>query len=651
MRFWRSRVTAATSLTLGSALVLLAHAWLCWRMLGGWDGLRTPYPIVRDDHTFNYYYAVTTRDYLASSGSSAGYDPFFMSGYAKSIIYPTSSTLAELVLFLSTGAGVGVGAERDHAALAYKLFVIAVAFLCPIVFWLASKVWTHDSVAAQFALLFYLTYFWSDIGVWYIVVGMVPYVLAGSLALLATAAFARYVAPEPVSRLGTLAWWLMVGAFSSFAVMVHLTVPIAVAPAWVAILLCRWRELTWRRRGGLAAALVLPPLVNAFWLIPGIRLWSTKGRTDIVFVNENVIERLWGLVTGESPVQTCLAVLAPLGIWAWSKRDRASAWGAAALVVWCFALGYLGGWFRALDFLQPGRYTLYLYTFASLGAGIAAASACRWSADRIRAAWTPGLGASFWLGLVALGIAASWRNLAEVARANPPVLETRLPRHFEELILFLRANSKPGERLLFEDRNRGIIKDGWALDDPFQSVRPAPLLPLLTGLEVIGGPYLYTHQKTNFTQAGDGWLWGLEGPTAWDPVRFEKFARWYDLAWLVAWSPEARAFCHRHPELVNVVATFGPSHAPLLVARLNRAPHPAIVGQATVTARPGRIEVENARPEGGELVLRYHWVPGLVTDPPTRLDEYPIDLDPVGLIRIHDPPPRFTIRLDPWGTR
>jgi hypothetical protein len=186
-------------------------------------------------------------------------------------------------------------------------------------------------------------------------------------------------------------------------------------------------------------------------------------------------------------------------------------------------------------------------------------------------------------------------------------------------------------------------------------------LPLYTGLEVIGGPYLYTHNKTNFTQFGDGGLLGgrfvgdddLSAEAKWNPDRFRRFARWYDLNWVVCWSPEAERFCLAHPELIEIVDRIGLSALPtpgreFLLGRILRKPNAAVVGQAQVRARPGRIEVKDAQPEGEELVLRYHWTPHLQSDPLLEIEPYEIDEDPVGLIRIKNPPAEFTLYLVPW---
>ena len=53
---------------------------------------------------------------------------------------------------------------------------------------------------------------------------------------------------------------------------------------------------------------------------------------------------------------------------------------------------------------------------------------------------------------------------------------------------------------------RGVGLPG--VPDPFQGGRFSGLLPERTGVEVIGGPYLHASLKTNFTQFGEGKLFG-----------------------------------------------------------------------------------------------------------------------------------------------
>ncbi len=65
---------------------------------GGGAGLTNGWPLWRDDHPLYYHSALVTRSFLRSSWTTAGYDPRFMAGYAKSVVFPSSSTLPELAV-------------------------------------------------------------------------------------------------------------------------------------------------------------------------------------------------------------------------------------------------------------------------------------------------------------------------------------------------------------------------------------------------------------------------------------------------------------------------------------------------------------------------------------------------------------------------
>ena len=88
----------------------------------GWDGLNNGWPLWRDDHPLYYHSALVTRSFLRSSWTTAGYDPSFMAGYAKSVVFPSSSTLPELVV---------AGVRRSRPELAYKLYVLVSAAAVP----------------------------------------------------------------------------------------------------------------------------------------------------------------------------------------------------------------------------------------------------------------------------------------------------------------------------------------------------------------------------------------------------------------------------------------------------------------------------------------------------------------------------------------
>ena len=118
----------------------------------------------------------------------------------------------------------------------------------------------------------------------YVVLGMVPYFLMVPWALMATAAFCRYL------DRGGLGWWMLSAFLMVGVVLIHLTGAMIAAPAaGYAYACCMFgrdahckRLPRWRHFGvWLIPILVL--VCNAFWWLPGIWLASTKGPSDFAF--------------------------------------------------------------------------------------------------------------------------------------------------------------------------------------------------------------------------------------------------------------------------------------------------------------------------------------------------------------------------------
>ena len=184
--------------------------------MGGLEGLTNGWPLWRDDHPLYYHSALVTRAFFHQSGTTAGYDPAFMAGYAKSVVFPASSTLPELVVW-------ALGGNRPE--LAYKLYVLVTAVALPWLVALAAAAWRLRVRGAALAVLLFLLYLWIDFPINYAAFGMLPYLLAIPLGLLATGLFGGYLIRGGILR------WLLTTSLMSLAVMVHLTAAMVVVPA------------------------------------------------------------------------------------------------------------------------------------------------------------------------------------------------------------------------------------------------------------------------------------------------------------------------------------------------------------------------------------------------------------------------------------
>ncbi len=625
----RRPTTGKGFLTWLAVVVLCAAQGLAiWIGLEGRYGLTNGWPLWRHDHPLYYHSALVTRAFLKQNGTTAGYDPSFMAGYAKSVVFPASSTLPELVV-------AAFGGSRPEVA--YKGYVLVAAALIP---WLvagAGVLGRDRGGSVLGAVGLFLVYVWTDFPINYAAFGMLPYLLAIPLGLTALAAFVRYL------DRGGWAWWLLATSAMAVVVLVHFTAAMVVAPgagaAYLAAVLGRGESeapCSRSRHLGVWAIPVFVLALNAFWWLPGTWLASTKGASGFAFAHpEGVWFRLVKIATHEPVIQRVLWLIGLPGLVLMIRRDRVRGVGVLGFALAGFFWGYLAGGFRGLDFLQPGRHTFACYTALSLSAGFGLGEglarlreATRWRLDR----WGT-------IGLVVLGAYVFGPVLVPSVRfriEGPiPFLSSRPSARLLWVVNRVKTHVRPGERLLYEEG--GFDLPG--IPDPFQGGRFSGLLPERTGAEVLGGPYLHAALTTNFTQFGEGRLFDA---TDWGRKHFVRYARLYRPAAIVCWTPHARAFCRDNPDLVTILDDDGF----VLIGRVHGFGGDTISGGARVEAKPGRLVVRDAvAGVDGAVVLRYHSVPCLRAQPPVRWEPVSLEADPVPFIRLYPPAGVVTFEL------
>jgi hypothetical protein len=598
--------------------------------MGGSAGLSNGWPLWRDDHPLYFHSALSTRSFLKDSFTTAGYDPSFMAGYAKSVVFPASSTLPELVI-----AAFGGGRPE----LAYKVYVLLSAAAYPWLIGLACFLFGLRGWSAGAAVMLSLLYIWTDWPINYVTFGMLPYFLGIPIALVATGAFTRFLNRRD------LVTWTVATAFLSLAFLVHLTTAMVIAPAvliaYVAALRRKDQSPPWSWRGH-AAVWLMPAFVlavNSFWWLPGLFLASTKGDSGFAFSHseEGVLRRLGNILWTEAPIETLLITAGLPGLLLLTRRSGVT---ASALCGFCaagMAWGYLAGANPALDFLQPGRHSFALYSGLAIAGAVSLEQAMRrpeardWQAGQL-ARW-------FAAGLLLIGIRVVGPSLVESIRAHlragEPFLSSQPSPRLRWVLDRVKRHVKPGERLLYEEGG----KDLSGIPDPYRRGRFSGLLPDRTGVELIGGPYLHAALTTNFTQFGEGRLFERAD---WDRDFFVRYARLYRPSAILCWSPHARDFCRANPDLIRILDEDGP----LILGRINGFGGDAIRGRAKVEAGPGWLRVRDMVPDlDGSVVLRYHFVPCLTTRSSVACEPELLEEDPVPFIRLRPAPGIHDVEL------
>jgi hypothetical protein len=632
--------------------VLLWHAHESWTRFppGRADSKRLPF--TEFDHTFHFYYSQLTRDFFAGRLAFWGYDPNFMAGYGKTMIFPTSSTLPELVAIVS----------GEHGALGYRAFVASTILLTPLVLALAARAIWSDWLATMLAALLGVVWVWSSWPAAYVTWGMGPFILASAISVWSGSLLADWLDRGS-------AWSLSCGTLlTALAVIAHPSSLVILACMMLPAYLSRLRSLGRRAHVATCIAPAVVAVAWSPWWLPAVVLRDTFGTTASGFINPEVWTRLWELLSAQHPTESALLLACPVGFIGLWRVGPARFWALLGGALGLFALAYFASALAALHSLQPGRYTQPLYAVLV----VQVASGCPQTIAALgrmpsRRSFRLACG-GVWLclgGAAALAIHAMHSNVVQprlYPQLRPRPLRAELPAVVTELAADLREWTDSSGRILLEDRaqlNLGPY-------DPFQGTNPSALMPLLAPGQYIGGPYLRTHLKSNFTQVGDGKFFGrdlAEQPI--DLATFQRYAELYNIRWAVLrfppfteqdltqrgmphdlavyWSAPLARLAAAHPDYFRLLS----QHGYLRLYELAREPNWAIAGSARVRASPDRVEISDAEPNAdGVLILSYHWIRTLRSTVPLR-PVYVAD-DPVPFIAVDDPPRRFVIESRLW---
>src|SRR5262245_47123501 len=166
-----------------ATLVLGMHAYHAWKRF--WPGPRSTQqlPFTNTDHPLQFYYGQLTRQFIQNRGAFWGYDPTFMAGYAKSLVFPTSGTLPDLVAVISGAYG----------GWTYNLIATSCVFLTPIIVACAAAVLSRSWLAGMLALMVAVQWTWRAWPSVYVEWGMGPFILTSAMGVLSAAFLSNWL--------------------------------------------------------------------------------------------------------------------------------------------------------------------------------------------------------------------------------------------------------------------------------------------------------------------------------------------------------------------------------------------------------------------------------------------------------------------------
>ncbi len=573
----------------------------------------SPEPILRMDYAHHFHQVATVVEAMTTEGRHWAYDPSFCAGYPAGTLFDVDMKLFELLAYLLTRLGVGLG-------LAYNCLILLFFLAMPAVLWRSCRNF-ELTPAGTVAALFTGVLFWHSYRIILVFNSSgVSFVFASYWALLTASVLYRLL-KRP--RASTYVW---LAAALALGLAIHITMPILLAGPVAAVYFSRWRRVSLGQNAILALLVAAATAANAWWIATVVRFYPMRVVTAF-WEGPRISDLLASFVDFETPD----LILAALGLWGFlALRATHRGFAAAGLVsvAYFYALANLTAGVPWLNTLEVGRFAVPFGIFAMLGLSVATAEGV----------------AKLQLGELA-------------ARASPPVV----------LISLLFAAQLLAPRSLIDDGFSSAGKAfaplvGWLEENTSRDARiaylddsPGPAtgakLRYYLDRELIGGPFSQlnmVHSYASFT-----------------PYRFfdvpllevtrddlARYAERFNVKWLIATTDETCAMFSAMAPVATRVGRFSPGRVSdtggafspfkrfwqergrlrFCIFEIDRRADYFLEGSGEVTARLNRIEVRGA--STGGVVLKYHWLDALAVEPSLPLHEHRIEGQPVGFIAV-----------------
>ncbi len=589
-------------------------------------------PIYSDDYSLHLTNCMAAKRFMAESGKCWGYDPFLLAGFPRCALVNADNKAWELVYFLFEPL-IGSG----HA---FKLYVLFFLLFFPFFVYGAARNFNLSAGVGLSAAVLSILYFYLSMPhdlVWW---GMISYVFVSFFSFYVFSCFYKLFEQFTWKR------YLAVLILASLLFLSHILSPMHIFVPAVVLYLCNVKRLSPTKHGLLIIMLCGVVLLNGYWLINILKFYHYKTvrpenydfTLQITSAFEAVRVYLMQMrsvphnvpVLNNTFVEALLLVLSSYGFFIWAKtRQKALLLSFLAGLVFIFGVAYFGSHLAFFSQFQPERFTIPLNLFLVFPAAIGLERVLR----EIFSRRSP---VAICL-IIALGFVLLYRPVIRpfgiIYKNNLYRLMCRQPEPLKELLAFIQQHTTREGRILVEDSESSKQEM-----EAYYGTHFPGLFPEYVRREYLCGPrpiYPIMHSYASFT---DGLLFERDIQTYTLSEMKELFAR-YNVKWVISWNEESLRVFDQHPQYLKKMVTIDK----FVVYEVMREPSYFLQGSGTVTADYNRFELQDLKAEDGAVIISYHWMEYLRADPEVNIEKAVIGDDPIGFIKIVQPPESLVI--------
>lgn len=597
-------------------------------------GLLNREPIIDQDWGLHFHHLKSLEVFWRQDKALWGYNPFFMAGYPSNTIQDLSIKFFELLslafatIVLSPMQWFKIGAFLAMAGVPWLLYFAARNFF-----------FDDDSknLSGAAALLLGTVYWWNSLPREMFFYGMLGFPVASYLSILGVSLFYRIA--KQARSFGPVHIGLFI--FSLAILPLHVQSVVIFLPPVIALLVTEPRLLSVRISASVFAVAALSLLFNAWWLMPAITHYSDD-------ISDQIVRQL-PLFTSSDPLTFLRDYLGAVGYWTFRPAFLEKGFRVALLVVgvsgtWkliqsdkqdlgmmlasaltgLFVITYFGGLTPLTSSWQPLRFKVPFDLFLVIGA---AYGTTQWlTAPRTsRSSIAP--------ILLGCGLVAFLFNLVQTESAGRLQLRSRLIPELKAIIDWIKRETPANARVLFEESGD---ESGFVYDRTYLSA----LLPHLTGRQLIGGPINLYNDRHHFAEFHSGKIFKKDSQSLSDE-QLQGYLRLYNIGAVVAFDPAAIRLLQSIPGLVTIDQRIGPVH----LMKVNQPLSWFMEGEGKVKAGFNRLELSHLK--GQVVILKYHWIEGLIGNTAVKIEPVKMLDDPIPFVKLINPPATVTLQIHP----
>jgi len=567
--------------------------------------------------------------YLSKNMMACGYNPYIRAGSANNAILTVDNNGWGLFVFLTPFLSSGFS---------FKLYFILAMLILPFLLYYSARNFELNKDQSLICSVIGILFLHTSICVDFLYWGTVSYIFSSYLCLFITSLFYKFVKHRKTIDIVYVTLLFAIGFWVHIYTAIHLIAPFSVC------YLLYSRQLSLKAHGLIIFSIALVILLNLPWLYPFLSLQDTinTDQPHFIYVTSSVFEPLKTYLflnikfneymnipfIKSGLVDVMIMGLGILGIVQWKKEGETFKSALFVITsVFLFLLAYYGSFWNFTANLLPLRFVIFMNVFLTIPASV-------------------GIIKLYNLFFCDKNLKIKYVSLAVVVYLTGTLLSTpyhhlfvkkdfrlttNIPEPVAELIKWIEDNTTSEGRILTESSD-------FATNHQYYGTHLPYLFPLITNREYIGNYAYYPVCLDNFTSFTSYSLFDK-------PIHYYKhetlwpYINLYNIKWVIVWSDNSRSLFESNPNYF----TFKKRIDKFSIFEANRAQSFFIKGQGEINAEINKIELKNITPEDGEVILSYHWMKYLKTNPPRILEKTFFEEDPVGFIKIIDPPSSIVI--------